>query len=359
MLNHLFIAGLFTLSTVLIAPAQALEACDASTQAYETIDDLIDIPTNSAWTYDVIPTQCIETSMDLMDALVSSSSKFKPYAYCQEGSDKPVRSKIPLCRSEKLVQKIQMQFQLVMDCLDIPAKAIFPLINVESGFYPNAAAPGGEDTGIGQVTPIAALDVDMRWSWLEDHIQASPKASCKSLQPLLPTLKLQEMESAFICKMIDPAVNPLRNSLYTGYIFLLNSKYYSDYFLENDVPNRLSALMGRQIESHEVDEIIHLLNILTYNMGFEWMRSKFAKYLETQEANGASLDMETFDYKNFHKDSFIGFLKKEDSSRYIKLVIDRNNAVEQKLGQGTCSEFKNIRPSSALEHMIWHPPVIE
>lgn len=393
------------------AVSHSIEKCDDTTKAFETVEDLIQIPVDSTWTHELLPTQCIESSMDLMDALVKASSKFKPYAYCKDNSSKPEKSRIPLCRSEKLVSKIQLQFQMVMDCLDIPSKAIFPLINVESGFYPNASAPGGEDTGIGQVTPIAAEDVELRWDWLEAHIQASDKPSCKNLLPHLPVLRLQEIDSSFVCKMLDPVVNPLRNTLYTGYIFLLNTKYYRDYFLENNVNNRLSFLIGRQMSASEVDDVIHLLSIMTYNMGFQWTRDKFAKYLETEEAKAnmqsedfnllseqitalenriqeakkemkfdevallrielqtkreefdgflkakvtKTIPIETFYYRNFDKNSLIGFLKKEDSSRYIELVIKRNDAIEKKLGEGTCSEFNNIRQSSALDHMKWHP----
>ncbi len=400
---------LAALLLTLFTTVHAEDCRDAS--AYET--SAIDLSTNeSTQLFDQLPTQCVETSMQLMKQWTKSLNRSsKPFVHCDPTSGILERSKTPLCLTEKLIANTQKLFVAVTDCLDIPAKALFPLINVESGFLPNAAAPNGEDSGIGQITPIAATDVNSRWLWLEAHVTGSTKSSCKALVPHLPTLKFDEsLVENHICEFTRPEINPVRNILYAGYIFLLNTKYFNDLFLEQNLTNRLGILNGQSITTEQQNQVIHLLSILSYNKGFAWMREKFLMYLareeaklsfdiddllilaneiqtiekQIQEAKEALivqgipelrevwrqkklryqellnlrqheyvLDFKVFHYRNFSTDSMIGFFKQQDSSRYIELVIERNDSIEDKFGVGTCSDFDHPRRSSALDHMIW------
>lgn len=396
---------LFTLLSLNTADAQNCMPAEAYENSFANVFN-----GSEATTYATLPTQCIETSMQLMEKWAKSlKSKSMPFAYCDSPQSQPTKSKKPLCRSEKLITNVHKLFQATMDCLDIPAKAIFPLFNVESGFFPNAVAPGGEDAGIGQMTPIAATDVNQYWGWLEAHVYSSTRSSCKTLAPYLNQLKTPENVNEHICQFVSAEVNPLRNALYSGFLFLVNTKYFSDLFLENNIKYRIDFLVGQTTSEQEIQKLIHLLSILSYNKGYAWMRDKFLMYIEKEEAKlnvdgaqlsflnseifaiekqiqelkktkditniqvlrekleamkinyreltkniaGPSLELDVFHYRNFSKKSMIGFFKKEDSSHYIELVLSRNDAIEQKFGVGTCGDFEVAQKSSALDFMIW------
>lgn len=358
-----------------------------------------------------LPKKCITASMKLMENWTDSlKAKSKPFAYCTSNSRLEF-SKEGLCKSEQLVDNIHTLFVATMDCLDIPPKAIFPLFNVESGFFPNAVAPGGEDAGIGQMTPVAAADVNQRWDWLESHINNSMNPSCKKLAPYLSQLKAPDRMNPeqHVCGFVDPEINPLRNALYSGFLFLVNTKYFTDLFQEKNIKFRIESLVGSNVSPEEVHKLVHLLSIFSYNKGYVWMRDKFLNFLETQESkmkvdgellaslnkdildleaqiqemkrtkqilhipalreelekkssqlvqiqknsHGPVLTLDAFHYRNFSKNSMIGFLKKQDSSHYIELVLNRNDSIEKKYGIGACGDFEVSRKSSALDKMIW------
>lgn len=358
-----------------------------------------------------LPKKCITASMKLMENWTDSlKAKSKPFAYCTSSSRLEF-SKEGLCKSDQLIDNIHTLFVATMDCLDISPKAIFPLFNVESGFFPNAVAPGGEDAGIGQMTPVAAADVNQRWNWLASHINNSTNPSCKKIAPYLSQLKAPDQMSSeqHVCEFVNSEINPLRNALYSGFLFLVNTKYFTDLFQEKNIKFRIESLVGSNVSSEEVHKLVHLLSIFSYNKGYVWMRDKFLLFLETQERKmkvdgellasmnkeildleaqiqemkrtkqilhipalrqelekksrqlveiqsnsfGPVLTMNSFHYRNFSKNSMIGFFKKQDSSNYIELVLNRNDSIEKKYGIGACGDFEVSRKSSALDHMIW------
>lgn len=360
----------------------------------------------------ILPVECIEASMELFEKWTKTLKKSsKPFAYCNGANEEVLKKKAPLCKTETLKSNIQKIFVNTMDCLDIPARALFPIINVESGFFPNAVAPRGDDAGIGQVTPIAVQDANSRWSWIANYLASSPKKSCAALASHLTTLQMNESPSEHMCQLTHPEFNPQRNLLYAGFIYLINTKYFNDFFSENDLQRRIEVLTAQRLPPELKNQTIHVLSLLAYNKGFPWIRERFLAYIENQEQQ-SGLDIEqlnqlasemseiskkinkssnhaqfaatsglrdvlrqkkmkyhatlsrrgntkyTFktvqlDYHNFSKGSMMHFLRKMDSSKYIELAIARNQSIEDKLGMGTCGDFNFDRQSAVLEFMVW------
>lgn len=405
--NKMAFAGIISVFTTFALHAQDCQPVDLYEQNFASSFLSIDQFSEE----NQLPLQCIDESMQLMEKYVKTLRKSsKPFAYCEGGSVEATRNKTPLCRTEALEVNIQKLFINTMDCLDIPARAMFPIINVESGFFPNAVAPGGEDAGIGQITPIAAEDANSRWAWLETYLLSSTKPSCAALVPHLPAIKVLNHDH-HTCQFVSAEINPLRNMVYAGFIYLINSKYFNDLFIDRDIQRRLEVLTARPMSTEQKNQIIHVLSLLSYNKGFAWMSEKFLAYVDSEEQksnintgeltelareileiearinqsqnsadfvslvglrvvwkqkkmeyaaalsrrgnNQYSLNIAAFDYHNFDSGSMISFFKKMDSSRYIELAISRNQTIENTLGVGTCGEFNLKRTSAVLEYMVW------
>jgi len=397
---------LFAYSFIFMFSAlQAHAACD---DTYETAMAAGLPPVTTGLEFDELPAACIDASMATMEKLVKANGS-RPFAYCENGL--PKQEKKPLCRTEKLVKGVYDSVHIVADCLNIPAKALFPIMNVESGFFPNAVGVKGNDAGVGQVTPIAALDVNQRWGWLETHVIASSRPSCQYIANILPALQAPTLpEKEHVCALIDPSTNPLRNSLYAGFFFLLNKKYLNDFFYENEVERRMSALLGRPTTTQEIDDVIHLLNIISYNRGFTEVRDAFLGYLEAREKKAgidwASLqtllteimelelriqdaktagediaviqtlrddlatkkeaynqlleirpeevmDYSLFQIRNNKSGSLRAHLKSVSLHKYLELVLARDESTESKLGAGFCGQLDGVPKSTALDFMIW------
>ena len=231
-----------------------------------------------------LPVECVQLSMTVFDQWTRSLSKSnKPFVTCSSENSTIKRIKKPLCRTEKLIKKVTKAYNITMDCFDIPSSGFFSIVSVESGFYPNILGNRGDDAGLGQVTGAAAADVDTTWKWVTNYINNSEKSSCRALAPHLKKLKIKTENLKNPCQLIAPGANPYRNLIYSGAFFLINKKYFLDYFKENDIKSRLESLVKRSITEDELKSTTDTLTYHSYNRGFSHAIKIYEDYISHSE----------------------------------------------------------------------------
>lgn len=340
---------------------------------------------------------CVQHSMKMFENWVASLGRnrknaAKIYANCPSEAAQFERITKGPCRTREYVARLVEDYNVVTDCLGLPAKQFYPFVSVESGFMQNALAMG-EDVGLGQLTPPAVADVNTHWSTLVARVESSDRSSCRAIAPLLPQLKVEMKNGAMpVCAFVASPANPLRNLLYSAFFFQLNQSYFQKAFETEGISDQIETLAKRRFDERQKAVLAQSLSMISYNLGFEAIIPELRAYLsvfqksvnalraDLVKSRDQVLELETrleqkglslqelrklraelseartrlakqqvrwreavlnpndLDFSSKDPSSFASFLRSRGSARYLDLILGNIQRTEKTFGPGVCTD---------------------
>ena len=223
-----------------------------------------------------VSSSCFNASLDLFANwardLGRRSSSFRRknlYGYCTDEVSEPERSSKPICKSATYLNVIENSFDTVMHCLELAPSYVFAISAVESGFHINTLSAVGEDVGIGQISEIGSVEVNLQWEQLIAETRQSQNLYCQRLKKELAELQPVSGAWSESCQLIALPSNPVRNLLYQGFLFKIHSQYLERHFIASGTYNKLIHLLGRDLTDQELSRFHLMLQLLAYNAGIQ------------------------------------------------------------------------------------------
>lgn len=256
------------------------------------------------------------------------------------------------CLSENYFKLITNSFDAVSMCMKnyiapdeseqmkkLDVRAIYGLINIESGFQINAVSDSGAG-GIGQFTSSAISDVNA------NHIPAvrakllsSDMPTCHRLsKELLDSANPIRSDAAASCERISLANgNPVKNMLYT-FAYLRGAKLE----LDEQIFKNKNYLSKFSLSDFDLARIKRALMVWSHNTGRggilkptrSLLNSVYRNKLVTN-AEEFIAQMQTF-VEKFPSQFNNSSARRKETSRYFPKIENTLNDIESNAGGGTC-----------------------
>lgn len=321
------------ISTLLILaslnPVYSIECTDELTETFDQFPEWL----SEDYAGVAFDESCIRYSMNAFAGWAQSlgypeNGKKGVFVYCSEDSFR--RSSIPQCQTKSYINATLNSYSKVTSCLGINPDELFPIVASESGFYHNAYSPSGKDFGMGQVTDPAIHDVNSNWDRYVDEIKNSDKESCQKLIELIEVKDLAPVESDFHCTLTQAPANPLLNALYTGMHYRNVQSYTVGWAERVNLRGRIETYLGQNFTDRRYKNILAVLNMLSYNLGFNAMIMTFEEYLKEKEYYlGTLLDQRREISRELAETNFaLMEMVTEDLKSKKKEILERLNKVE-------------------------------
>ncbi len=262
-----------------------------------------------------LPIECISSAMDTfydwtlsvkLERRLKKLPEIGHYTYCENDSEtQPLRLHTPPCQTQTYLSTIQNSYNDVLQCLDLNPLEIFPITAVESGFHINSVSLTNDDIGLGQITPIAANDVNTVWDFAVTQVSGSSKASCQRLAPLVAELSKSQEPESYTCSLTTLPMNPVKNLLYLVFLHQKNVQYIDLYFDSAKIVDRVQKLTQVEWSQAEVDSLKKILITLSYNVGNNAAIELFNEFLSLKAAPIQALNNEIESLKSIQIQLFL------------------------------------------------------
>ncbi|MBV2167170.1 MAG: transglycosylase SLT domain-containing protein [Bdellovibrio sp.] len=296
----------------------------------------------------IIKPACMRMSME---AKFSASSKV--FRQCSpEGTGSAA---FRPCISENYFKLINNSFDLVSSCMkDIMApeasdetqkldvRAVYALINVESGFHVNAMSGTGAG-GIGQFTTPAIQDVNQNeLRNIRISLENNPNPQCGRLSmEFLDSLEPIRPQKAHSCDRISLSNgNPIKNMIYT-YAYLKGvKKDLSTMIFENrNYKNKF------KLSEFDLNKVKRALMVWSHNTGPAGTWTPAKTLLNTFYRNRPVTDADEFinqlqQYmQKFPASANKSPARRKETSRYFPEITSTLTNIEKNVGGGSCVNF--------------------
>lgn len=290
--------------------------------------------------------ECIQLGM-----VAKFSEKSKSFRECSDQSSAAGKAVYRPCISENYFNLINNSFQTVSQCMKgfinpeaspndqkLDVRAVYALINIESGFHVNAMSGTGAG-GIGQFTQSAIDDVNKnQFSKIKQSLNASEDLKCQELannvldRPMAASRKNS-------CERISlKNGNPAKNMIYT-FAYMSTAKKILDRAIFS---HKSYSHKFRHLSNPELNKIKRALMVWSHNAGPGGTITPAISLLNSVYRNT----------KIPNADSFIRAMqnamkmaparanstpaRRAETSRYFPAITSTLNTIENSIGGGTC-----------------------
>ncbi len=304
---------------------------------------------------------------DLMRAPIRSNSIIKPiciqmgmnskfgvssknFRQCTDNGS--LRQAFRPCISENYFKLVNNSFDIVSSCMkqfispgateetqNLDVRAVYALINVESGFHINAMSGTGAG-GIGQFTSSAIQDVnDNELHDVRITLEGSKNPLCSRLSlDLLDSMQPIRPGKAQSCDRISlKNGNPVKNMLYT-YAYLKGIKKDMDKVIFNNKNYRSKFRMSE----YDLNKIKRALMLWSHNTGpaGTWTPAKallntFYRGKTVTNADQFIQQMQQYMQK-FPSNANKSSARRKETSHYFPSITKTLNDIENSVGGGSC-----------------------
>ncbi|MGZ3745043.1 MAG: transglycosylase SLT domain-containing protein [Pseudobdellovibrionaceae bacterium] len=300
---------------------------------------------------DVRPTSIIKPSCIKMGMNIKFGEGSKNFRECSAaGSTKAVRP----CISENYFKLINNSFDLVSACMkDIIApeesekskkldvRAIYALINIESGFHINAMSGTGAG-GIGQFTRAAIRDVnETQLDKIRSALEKHRNAQCRRMAAEILHSNTPMDSGKSSCGRISIASgNPIKNMIYT-FAYLngakedMNTTIFENHYYKNKFA----------LSEYDLNKIRRALMVWSHNTGpaGTWTPAKallntFYRRQKVTNADQFINQLQQYMQK-FPSRANKSNRRRNETSHYFPSITNTLNAIENSIGGGSCVNF--------------------
>lgn len=297
-------------------------------------------------TKSIIKPACLRASME---ARFGESSK----VFRQCSIDGKMSRAFRPCISENYFKLINNSFELVSSCMmkqisqgssadsqRLDVRAIYALINVESGFHVNAMSGTGAG-GIGQFTGPAIKDVNKNeLDAVRHELESNPQCARLSHE-MLNQLEPIRPGSTLSCDRISlENGNPIKNMIYT-YAYLKGVRRSFDKVIFNNANYNKKF----QLSSSELDKIKRALMVWSHNTGPAGTWTPVKVLLNTIYRNKTVTSADQFiselqQYMHkFPASANTSEARRKETSHYFPAITETLNKIETNIGGGSCVNF--------------------
>ncbi|HEX7672965.1 MAG TPA: transglycosylase SLT domain-containing protein [Bdellovibrio sp.] len=294
----------------------------------------------------IIKPICMKMSMEIGQNLPRSNFK----SCNKDGYGSSVGA---ACVSEDYFKLVNNSFDLVSKCMKdfiadgenddmkkLDVRAVYALINIESGFHINAVSGTGAG-GIGQFTSAAIADVNMNeLPAVKKSLATNPHRICgrmsdeflKSAQPI-------RNSSSKSCDRISlKNGNPVKNMIYT-FAYLKGAKADMDRGVFN---NKQYAKKFSKLSAYDIAKIRRAMMVWSHNTGSAGTLTPAKALLNIVYRNKPVTNADTFinqlqQYmQKFPARANAKSARRKETSGYFPAITDRLHKIETYAGGGSC-----------------------
>lgn len=256
------------------------------------------------------------------------------------------------CISENYFKMINNSFEAVSSCMkeflapgaseetqNLDVRAVYALINVESGFHVNARSGTGAG-GIGQFTASAIQDVNANeLNAVRISLEGNKNPLCSRLSlELLDTMTPMRTSSNYSCDRTSlKNGNPMKNMIYT-YAYLKGIKADMDMMIFNNKNYKAKFKMSE----YDLNKIKRALMVWSHNTGpaGTWTPAKallntFYRGKTVTNADQFIQQMQQYMQK-FPASANKSSARRKETSHYFPSITKTLNTIEQSVGGGSC-----------------------
>lgn len=306
------------------------------------LGDIIRAPIKSN---SIIKASCIQMGMNTKFGISSKS-----FRECSSSGTS--RQAFRPCVSQNYFKMINNSFELVSSCMKdfiapnaneetqkLDVRAVYALINIESGFHVNAMSGTGAG-GIGQFTKPAIQDVNS--NELHDvrvSLEGNPNPLCSRLSmELLDTMEPIRPGSAQSCDRISlKNGNPMKNMIYT-YAYLKGVKKDMNSMLFENKNYKKKFRMSE----YDLNKVKRALMVWSHNTGpaGTWTPAKtllntFYRGKTVTNADQFIQQMQQYMQK-FPASANKSRARRKETSQYFPAITKTLNDIEKSVGGGSC-----------------------
>lgn len=294
----------------------------------------------------IIKPSCVKIGMNMKFG--TGSSNFRECS--AEGKTKAVRP----CISENYFKLINNSFDLVSSCMkDIIApnesdktqkldvRAVYALINIESGFHVNAMSGTGAG-GIGQFTKAAIEDVNSnQLKKIRSTLSNHSNVQCRRMAAEMLNSKTPMNPSTNSCDRISiKSGNPMKNMIYTfAYLNGVKKDMNTTIFENRHYKNKFA------LSEYDLNKIRRALMVWSHNTGpaGTWTPAKallntFYRGKRVTNADQFISQMQQYMQK-FPARANKSATRRKETSKYFPSITTTLNAIEDTVGGGSCVNF--------------------
>lgn len=294
----------------------------------------------------IIKPTCIQIGMNL-----KFGARSKNFRECSaKGNEGAVRP----CISKNYFTLVNNSFDLVSSCMKdfiaphaneatqkLDVRAVYALINIESGFHVNAMSSTGA-SGIGQFTQAAIKDVNSNeLHAVRAALKNHPNPQCREMgtQMLASTTPINPSRKS--CDRISLVNgNPIKNMIYT-YAYLTGTKkdMNSMIFENRHYKNKF------KLSKFDLNKIRRALMVWSHNTGpaGTWTPAKallntFYRGKPVTNADQFINQLQQYMQK-FPASANKSRVRRKETSRYFPSITENLNNIENSIGGGSCVNF--------------------
>ncbi|WP_041577936.1 transglycosylase SLT domain-containing protein [Bdellovibrio bacteriovorus] len=306
------------------------------------LGDLIRAPIKSN---SIIKASCIQMGMNTKFGVSS-----KTFRQCNAAG--AARQAFRPCISENYFKMVNNSFELVSSCMkdfiapgkdeetqNLDVRAVYALINIESGFHVNAMSGTGAG-GIGQFTAPAIQDVNSNeLNAVRISLEGNKNPLCGRLSmELLDKMEPMRAGKAQSCDRISlKNGNPMKNMIYTyAYLKGVKADMNNMIFENKNYKNKF------RMSEFDLNKIKRALMVWSHNTGpaGTWTPAKtllnsFYRGKTVTNADQFIQQMQQYMQK-FPASANKSSARRKETSRYFPEITKTLNNIENAVGGGTC-----------------------
>ncbi len=295
----------------------------------------------------IIKPICMQMSMELGRSALPRSS----YKTCSKNNG--YGSGVgPACVSENYFKLINNSFDLVSTCMKdfiasgesddmkkLDVRAVYALVNVESGFHMNAVSGTGAG-GIGQFTSAAIKDVNMNeLSDVRHSLESNDNAICGRMSmEFLDSMQPIRDAASKSCERISlKNGNPVKNMLYT-FAYMRGVKKDMDRAIFKD--KNFSKKF--KLSEYDLAKVKRAMMVWSHNTGSAGTLTPTKALLRTLYRNKPVTNADQFinqlqQYmQKFPASANAGRARRNETSQYFPKITTLLNTIETNAGGGSC-----------------------
>lgn len=289
----------------------------------------------------IIKSSCVRASLDL------GSSHFRNCSGTKYG-----KQLTEPCLSEKYFKLVNNSFDVVATCMKdyiaanetdaekkLDVRAIYALINIESGFQVNSVSATGAG-GIGQLTAAAIADVNMnQLSGVRSSLDSSKFTNCRRISSeMLNSSQPIPSRASSSCERISIANgNPLKNMVYTfAYLRGVKEDLESQIFTNDRYSSKF------KLSDVDLARVKRAMMVWSYNTGAAGIITPVKALLNLFYGNKVVTNADDFieslqQYiQKFPAGANRSAFRRRETSRYFPKITDTLNSIERNIGGGSC-----------------------
>ncbi|KHD88228.1 MAG: hypothetical protein OM95_09970 [Bdellovibrio sp. ArHS] len=293
----------------------------------------------------IIKPTCMRMSME---AKFSASSK----SFRQCSAAGTLSQTFRPCISENYFKLVNNSFDVVSSCMKdfiapgeseemqkLDIRAVYALINVESGFHVNAMSGTGAG-GIGQFTQPAIQDVNMNeLNEVRISLESNPNRVCSKLSlEFLDSMNPIRPQKSYACDRISlKKGNPVTNMIYT-YAYLKGVKKDMNTMIFNNKNYRAKF----RLSEFDMNKVKRALMVWSHNTGPAGTWTPAKTLLNTYYRNRPVTNADEFinqmqQYmQKFPASANKSSARRKETSSYFPAITKTLNDIEKNAGGGSC-----------------------